>query len=154
MDEMFQAATMIAAFLLCLDGLYSPCQAHHKLFGNPFYSTGTITPLIFITPSVLFLQMHQMHLMHSWHLWGGLVTLEFLQGEKTGGPWLWRIVNCLSPWAPGQFHGNLLSLLPQQPLGNQSKSLPVGPPSGRPPSLLVARGAHHKSSLSLFNLAT
>ena len=79
MDKMFWAFTMITAFLLHLSILYSPFQAHHKLFGNPFHSARIITPFIFITPGVFFLQMHQMH---SWHLWGGLVALEFLQGEK------------------------------------------------------------------------
>ena len=58
MDEMFQAATMKAMFLLSLGILYSPCQAHHKLFGNPFNSAGTIASIIFITPGILFLQMH------------------------------------------------------------------------------------------------
>ena len=70
---------MIAAFLLHLDVLYSPCQVHHKLFGNTFYSGGIIAPFIFITPSVFFLQMCQMH---SQPFQGGLVALEFLEGEK------------------------------------------------------------------------
>ena len=41
------------------------------------------------------------------------------------------------------------SAIPRWPLGSQSKSLPAGPPSGRPPLLLVTWGAHHKSSPSL-----
>ena len=64
-----------------------------------------IALLIFIPPSVLFLQMHQMH---GWHFQDGLVTLEFPQGEETGGPWIWSIISCLSLWALGQLHGIFL----------------------------------------------
>ena len=78
MDKMFQATTIIAV-LLCLGVLFSPCQAHHKLFSNPFDSARIITLFILITPGVLFLQMHQTH---DWCFWGGLVALEFLQGKK------------------------------------------------------------------------
>ena len=101
---MFQAATMVAAFLLHLSILYSPCQVHHKLFSNSFDSAGIIALFVFITPSVLLLQMHQMH---HWGLWGGLVALEFVQGGETGSPWFWRIISCLSPWAPGELYGIL-----------------------------------------------
>ena len=145
-DEMFQAATMIAALLLHLGILYSPCQAHHKLFHNSFNSARIIALFFFIATGVLFLQMHQMH---SWHFQDGLVALEFPQGEETGSPWFWRIIGCLSPWAPGQLHGIFFLSFSGWPLGSQNKSLPVGPPSGRPPLLLVAWGAHHKSSPSL-----
>ena len=98
-DEMFWAATLIAVFLLHLGILYSPCQAHHKLFSNSFDSARIITLFVFIGPSILFLQMH------SWCLWDGLAALEFFQGEETGSPCFWRIISCLSPWALGQLHG-------------------------------------------------
>ena len=63
------------------------------------------------------------------------MVLEYCQLPESSGPWA-------APW-------NLLSPLPGHPLGSQSKSLPVGPPSGRPPLLSVAWGAYHKSGLSL-----
>ena len=146
MDEVFQATTMIAAFLLHLDILYSPCQVHHKLFGNPFDSASIIAPIICITPGILFLQMCQMH---SWHLWGQLVALEFPQREKNWQPMVLekcQLCESLGPWAAPW---NLLFPLLRWPLDSQIKSLPVGLPSGRPPLLLIAWGAYHKSGLSL-----
>ena len=124
-DEMFWAATMIAAFLLHLGILYSPCLVLHKLFGNSFDSARIMTLFIFIAPSILFLQMHQMH---SWCFWGELIALGFLQEEETGSPWFLedcQLSESLGPWAA---HWNLLSPLPGWPLGSQSKSIPVGPP--------------------------
>ena len=105
MDEMFQAATMVAAFLICLGILYSPCQAYHKLFHNSLDSAGIVTLLVFIVTSILFFQMHQTH---SRLFWDGLVALEFLQGEETGSPWFGRSIVCLSPWPLGQLHGVFL----------------------------------------------
>ena len=67
---MFQAATMVAVFLIHLGILYSPCQAYHKLFHNPFDSARIITLLVFIATGVLFFQMCQMH---SGHFWDGLL---------------------------------------------------------------------------------
>ena len=83
MDEMFQAATMVAVFLISLGILYCPCQAYHKVFCNSFDSAGIVTLLVFIAPGVLFFQMWKMHS----RLFGdGLVALEFPQGEETGSP--------------------------------------------------------------------
>ena len=143
---MFGAATMIAAFILCLGIFYSPCQVHHKLLGYSFNSTWIITLFVFITLSILFFQMRQMH---GQRFRDGLVALEFPQGEETGSPWFWRIISCLSPRALGRAPWNLLSQLLRQPLDSQNKSLPVGPPSGKPPLLLVTWGVCHRSSLSL-----
>ena len=53
-DEMFQAATVVAVFLICLGVLYNPCQAYHNLFHNSFNSAGIVTLLIFIIVGVLF----------------------------------------------------------------------------------------------------
>ena len=80
MERMFWATTMITALLLCLGIFYSPCQVHHKPFGNPFDSAWIDTLFVLISPSVFFLQMHQMH---CWCFGGGLVALELLQGEET-----------------------------------------------------------------------
>ena len=63
------------------------------------------------------------------------MVLVHCQLSESSAPWA-------APW-------NLLSLLPGWPLGTQSKSLPVGLPSGRPSLLLGVWGASHKSSLSL-----
>ena len=60
MDKMFWATTMIAV-LLCLGILYSPCQVHHKLFGNPFDSTWIVAVFVLVSPGIFFLQMCQMH---------------------------------------------------------------------------------------------
>ena len=79
MDEMFQAATMAVAFLICLGILYGPCQAYHKLFHNSFNSARIITLLVFIATSILFFQMCQMH---NRLFWDGLDALEFPWGEK------------------------------------------------------------------------
>ena len=99
---MFGAATMIAAFILCLGILYSPCQAHHELISDSFDSTRIIVLFVFIAPSILFPQMCQMH---SWHFQDRLVALEFPQVEETGSPWFQRIIHCLSLWTPAQLHG-------------------------------------------------
>ena len=57
MDEVFQAATMAAAFFICLGVFYDPSQAYHELFCDSFNSTRIVTLLIFIATSVLFFQM-------------------------------------------------------------------------------------------------
>ena len=133
---MFQATTMIAVLLPYLGVLYSPCQVHHKFFSNPFNSTWIIALFILISPGVLFLQMCQMH---HWCFRGGLVSLEFLQGEETGSSQL--LENCWLSGLSGSLGSSMESFCSTshgQPLGNQSKSLPAGLPSGRPPLLLGA----------------
>ena len=52
-------------------------------------------------------------------------------------------------WGLGVTPWSLPSQLLRWPLSSQNKPLPADPPSGRPPSLLVAWGVHHKSSPSL-----
>ena len=101
MDKMFQATTMVAVLLLCLGFLYSLCQAHHKLLCNPFNSTWIVALFVLISPGVFFLQMCQLH---HWHFGGGLVALEFLQGEETGSSRFWGTVSNLGPRASGQLH--------------------------------------------------
>ena len=54
-DEMFQAATVVAAFLICLSIFYSPCQMNHKLLCYTFDSARIVTLLIFIITGILFL---------------------------------------------------------------------------------------------------
>ena len=78
-DKMFWAATVVAAFLICLGILHSPCQAYHKLFRNSFNSAGIITLLVFIITGGLFFQMCQMY---SRLFQDGLVALEFPQGGR------------------------------------------------------------------------
>ena len=104
-DEMFWAATVVAAFLIHLGILYSPCQMYHELFCNSFDSARIITLLAFIISSVLFFQMCQTH---SRLLQDGLVALEFPQGEETGSPWFGRIIGHLSSGALGQVYGVFL----------------------------------------------
>ena len=101
MDEVVWAATMVAAFLICLGIFNSPCQAYHELFHNSFDSAGIITLLVFIVTGVLFFQMCQIH---SRLFWDGLVALEFPQAEESGSPWFGRSIVCLSPGAPGQLY--------------------------------------------------
>ena len=98
MDKMFWATTMIAMLLLHLGTLYSPCQAHHKLLGNPFNSTQVIALFVPISPSIFFLQICQLQ---RWCFGGELVALEFLQGEETGGSRFLGIVGNLGPRASG-----------------------------------------------------
>ena len=116
MDEMFRAATMVAAFLVCLGILHCPCQLDHGLLGHPLNSTGTITLWVFAIASILFLQMCQVHsrLFLEW-----LITLEFPQGEETSSPWLWEIISSLGSEALGP------SEPPWWPLGNLSMSSPA-----------------------------
>ena len=109
MDEMFWAAIIVAAFLIYLGILNSPCQAYHKLFCNSLNSARIVTLLVFIITGILFFLMCQIHR----RLFGdGLVALEFPQGEETGSPWFGRSISCLCPGPPGQLHGVFpLSLL-------------------------------------------
>ena len=53
-DEMFWAATVVAAFLICLSILSTPCQMNHKLLCYPLDSARIITLLIFIITSASF----------------------------------------------------------------------------------------------------
>ena len=53
-DEMFWAATMVAAFLICLGIFHWPCQMNHELLCHPINSTGIITLGIVIITSILF----------------------------------------------------------------------------------------------------
>ena len=99
---MFWATAMIAVLLLHLGILYSPCQAHHKFFSNPFDSAWIVALFVLVSPGIFFLQICQMH---CWHSGGGLVALEFLQGKETGSSQYWSIVSCLGPWTSGQLHG-------------------------------------------------
>ena len=69
---------MIAALLLHLGILYSPCQVHHELLYNPFDSTQIIALFVLVSPSI-FLQMCQLH---HWHFGGELVALEFPWEKK------------------------------------------------------------------------
>ena len=112
MDKMFQATTVIAVLLLYLGILYSPCQAHHKFLGNPFDSTQIVALFILVPPSVLFFQMYQMH---CWCFGGGLVAIEFLQGEETGSSQFWSIVSSLGSRASGQLHRIFFLHLPGSP---------------------------------------
>ena len=111
MDKMFQATIMITE-LLHLGILYSPCQAHHKLFSNPFYSAWIIALLVLSSPSILFLQMCQMH---CWCFGGGLVALQCLQGEETGSLQFWSIVCSLGCRASGKLHRIFFLHLPGSP---------------------------------------
>ena len=52
--KMFQAATVVTAFLICLNVLYIPCQMYHELFCNSFNSARIVTLLVFIIAGVLF----------------------------------------------------------------------------------------------------
>ena len=47
MDEMFGAATMVTAFLICLGFFHHPHQSDHELLGHPLDSTGIITLWVF-----------------------------------------------------------------------------------------------------------
>ena len=51
---MFWAATVVAAFLICLGIFHSPCQTNHELLGYPFDPTRIVTLLILIIASTLF----------------------------------------------------------------------------------------------------
>ena len=51
---MFQAATVVAAFLICLGVFHSPCQMNHELLGHPLKNAGIITLWILNIASVLF----------------------------------------------------------------------------------------------------
>ena len=143
MDEMFWAATMVAALLICLGILYSPCQAYHKPFHNSFDSARIITLLVFIATGVLFFQMHQMH---SGLFFGmGWLPLSFLRGKKLVALGLGGVSVA---WGPRATTWSLPSWLLGQPLGSLIKPLPADQPSGRLPSLSVAWEACHKSGLS------
>ena len=92
---------VVAAFLICLGILYSPCQAYHKLFCNSFNSTRIVTLLSFVIDSILFFEMLQMY---SRLFQKGLVAFEFPQGEETSSPWFGRIISSLSSRASGQLY--------------------------------------------------
>ena len=53
-DEMFQAATVVAAFLICLGIFDSPCQMDHELLGHTLDSARIITLWILIITIILF----------------------------------------------------------------------------------------------------
>ena len=79
MDELFQAGTMVTAFLICLGVFYGPCQAYHKLFHDSFDSTGIVTLLVFIATGVLFFQCVKCTM----GIFGiGWLSLSFLSGKK------------------------------------------------------------------------
>ena len=61
MDKIIWATTVIAAFLLCLGVLYSPCQVHPKFLSNPLNSIGIIVSFIIISSGAFFLQVCQLH---------------------------------------------------------------------------------------------
>ena len=145
MDEVFWAATVVAAPLIHLGIFDSPCQAYHELFYDSLDSSGIIILLVLIATGVLFFHMGQIQ---CGHLLGWLVAFEFPQREETGSPWIRRSISCLSPGASGQLHGVFLLSLIRWPLGSPNKSLPVGLPSGMPPLLLVSWGVCCKSGLS------
>ena len=111
-DKMFWATAMIAALLLCLGILYSPCQAHHKFFSSPFDSTWMVALFVLVFSGLLFFQMCQTH---CWCSRGGLVALEFPQGEETGSSQFWSIVGCLGSHSPGQLHGVFFLHFPGSP---------------------------------------
>ena len=79
MDEMFRAAAMATAFLICLGIFHSSCQSDHKLLSHPFNSTRDIALWVFAIAHILFLQMCQAdsRLFLKW-----LVTLKFPQDKK------------------------------------------------------------------------
>ena len=97
MDKMFWATTVIAVLLHHLGILYSPHLVHHKLFSNPIDSVRIIAPFVLVSSGIFF----KVCQMNSWCFWGGLVALEFLQGDETGSSWFWNIIGHLSPGAPG-----------------------------------------------------
>ena len=51
---MFVAATVVAAFLICLGIFHSPCQMNHELLGYPLDSARIITLWVLIIADVLF----------------------------------------------------------------------------------------------------
>ena len=74
-----------------------------------------------------------------------LVTLKFPQGKKVSSPWLGGTISSLGSGTLGQLYR---VFLPWWPLGNLSTSLPVGPPLGSLPSLLITWEVCRKSDPS------
>ena len=108
-DEIFWAATVVAAFLICLGVFHSPCQMNHELLCYPFNSAGIITLLILIIAGVLFFLMCQAH---SRLFQEGLVTLSFLRGKKL------VVLGLGEPsvvWVLGQLYRIFLLSLPGSP---------------------------------------
>ena len=52
--EMFRAATVVTAFLICLGVFHCPCQSDHELLCHPLNSTRIITLWILTVVSILF----------------------------------------------------------------------------------------------------
>ena len=122
MDEVVQAATVIAAFLFFLGIFNSSCQEHHELLCDSINTIGVLTIHCFILLDTLFLQVHQEH-SGCFNCWLG--PFKLLQGEETSQPWVWWCYWLFGfgivPWSP-------LSLLPLWPIDSQNKSFAVGWP--------------------------
>ena len=104
MDEMFQAATLVAA-LLVLFGHLSPALPiwTMKLFCHPLNSTRIITLWIFTIISILFLQMCIKQTVD--FLESGWSTLKFPQGEEASSSWFgWNMSASLDSGALGQLY--------------------------------------------------
>ena len=82
-DEMFWAATVVAPFLICL-GVSQPYQTNHELLCYPFDSTGDCHSL---DPHLADISSSKCAKCTA-SFPGGLVTLEFPQGEETSSPWV------------------------------------------------------------------
>ena len=145
MDEMFRAAAMVTAFLICLGIFHYPCQLDCKLLDYPLDSTRIITIWVFAITHILFFQMCQVDCRLFWK-W--LVTPKFSQEKKLVFLGL-RGLQQLGFWSFRALQSNLPSQPPWWPLGNLSMSSPVDPPSGRLPSLLIAWEVCHRSDPSL-----
>ena len=144
MDEMFRAAAMVTAFLICLGIFHCPCQSDHELLSHHLNSTGIITLWVFTITHILFLQMCQVdcRLFRKW-----LVTLKFPQGKKLVVLGL-RGHQQFGFWSFGATLSNLPFQPPWWSLSSLSMSSPVGPPLGRLPLLLIAWEVCHRSNPS------
>ena len=80
MDEVVQAATVIAAFVFPLGIFHGSCQMHYELLHDSFDTIRVLTIYPFILLGTLLLQMCQAY---SGHFNCGLGPLKLLKGEET-----------------------------------------------------------------------
>ena len=142
---MLQAATMVAAFLICLGIFHCPCQLNHELLGQPIDSTQghhSLGPCHCQHPLLL-----KCAKCTAGFFWSGWLPLSFLGGKKLvvlglGGHQQFGF------WSLRATLSNLPFQPPWQPLDSPSMSSPVDPPSGRLPLLLTVWEVCHKSDPS------
>ena len=97
MDEMFRAATMVAALLIHLGILNCSSKLYHEFLHYSLESIRVVTLQVIAIISIFFFQLCQMY---SGFLRRRLVTLKLPQGKEAGRPRFGWTIGSLEPRVP------------------------------------------------------